>query len=73
MHGRGEKIAVRAWKLLPPRLMPIHDDASGFGTEDFFFFFLERRLFFFLFFLQHGNNLSGASVILYVGTKEVKL
>ena len=67
MHGRGEKIAVRAWKPLPPGLMPIHDDASGVGvgTEDFFG--TPSNSFFF--FLQHGNNLSGVRVIIYVGTK----
>ena len=32
-----------------------------FGTPFIFFFF----------FLQHGNNLSGVRVIIYVGTKEV--
>jgi len=70
LHGRGEKISVRAWKLLPPGLMPIHDDASGVGvgTEDFFG--TPSNSFFF--FLQHGNNLSGVRVIIYVGTKEVR-
>ena len=44
-----------------------HKEGFAYAIEDY------NNLITTLFFLQHGNNLSPLSVIIYVGTKEVKL